>query len=320
MGNLQNKKQNKNALNELLGETTPAKVSGLSYTLAVVVPVAFSLLFVIVIGALGLMKEGVENKDWFLYSNFLLPQFAFILVAFLYFKWTKTSLKSSIQEQKCSPKYFILAIILQVGLIGLSELNTLFLKLLGNIGYQDIGINLPSINGFGFVGVLLVVAVMPAIFEEVVFRGLLLKGLRGFGEVWAIIICGGLFSLYHQNPAQTLYQFCCGMAFALIAIKSGSILPTVVSHFLNNALILILTKLGVTSFSPAVQWVMIVVCALCLMGSLFYLIFIDKKGACTQRNEKIDKNARRDFFIFSGVGVLVCALSWLITLITGIVG
>lgn len=320
MRNTESKKQNKGSFVGLLDEPTQAKASGLAFTLAAIAPVLLTVLFVIVVGALGLMKEGVEQKDWYLYSSVLLPQIAFVIVAMLYFKWTKSSFKMAIKEQKCKPKYFLLAIILQFGLMSLSELNTLFLKLLGNIGYQDVGISLPSMNGVGFIGVLIAVAILPAILEEVIFRGLLLKGLHGFGTALSVVICGGLFALYHQNPAQTLYQFCCGMAFALVAIKSGSILPTVLSHFLNNAAILVLTKLGIISFSPTVQFALIIGCSLCLIGSLIYLIFIDKQGACTSRNEKIDKKEVKNFWLYAAVGIVVCAISWLTMLLTGIVG
>jgi membrane protease YdiL (CAAX protease family) len=101
-------------------------------------------------------------------------------------------------------------------------------------------------DGFGFVGVLFVIAVFPAVMEETVFRGLILKGLRQSKEIYAVLLCGALFALYHQKPEQTVYQFCCGAAFALVALRSGSVLPTVVAHFINNAWILIMTKFSLT--------------------------------------------------------------------------
>ncbi len=298
---------------KLLGTPTREKASGVAFSLSAVLPTALSLLFLIAITAFGLTKTtGYEHSSWYLYVSYLLPQISFALVALWFLSYTKTPLKDALKKQKCHPKYFAVALLLQIGLFSLSELNGLFLEFLGKFGYKDDGILLPSMDGLGFVGVLIVVALFPAVFEEIMFRGVLLSGLRSFKSVGAIFICGALFSLYHQNPAQTLYQFCCGVAFALIALRGGSILPTILAHFCNNAVILILTKLGITTFSTPVFITIIAVSAVCLVLSLGYLIFIDKK------EEDIENTgAKKQFFTCAGVGIAVCALSWLLVLFTG---
>lgn len=297
----------------LLGAPTREKASGVAFSLSALLPTALAFLFLIVITAFGLTKTtGYEQSSWYLYVSYLLPQISFALVALWFLSYTKTPLSGALRKQKCNPKYFAIALLLQIGLFSLSELNGLFLDFLGKFGYQDDGILLPSMDGFGFVGVLIVVALFPAVFEEIMFRGILLNGLRSFKSIGAMLVCGALFSLYHQNPAQTLYQFCCGVAFALVALRSGSILPTVLAHFCNNAVILILTKLGITTFSTSVFIGVIAVSAVCLILSLGYLIFLDKK------EENIEKaGSKKQFFTCAGVGIAVCALSWLLVLFTG---
>ena len=49
---------------------------------------------------------------------------------------------------------YLIAFLLQIGLLSLSELNGLFLQFLGKFGYEHTPIVLPSVEGFGFVGVL----------------------------------------------------------------------------------------------------------------------------------------------------------------------
>ncbi|MBQ8685085.1 MAG: CPBP family intramembrane metalloprotease [Clostridia bacterium] len=300
----------------VLGAATPSKASGVAFSFAAVLPVLLSLVFLIVITATGLTeKTGYETSDWYLYVSYLLPQLSFALVAIWYLSYTKTPVKEAVRAQKCHPKYFLIALLLQIGLFSLSELNGLFLELLSRFGYTDGGILLPSMDGFGFIGVLLVVAVFPAVFEEIMFRGVLLNGLRSFKSVGAILLCGGLFSLYHQNPAQTLYQFCCGAAFAFVALRAGSILPTMLAHFINNATILILTRLGINGFSTPAFIAIVAVSAVCLVLSLGYLIFLDKK----QKGEKNeDKGEQKRFFLCAAVGIAACALSWLLVLFTGL--
>lgn len=308
----QRKQKRESYLSSLIGEPTPAKASGLTFTLASAGLVLLSFVFLLALGLLGLAEEGIERKDWYLYCSFLLSPLAFALVAFLVLKWTKTPISQEIKSQKCAPKYFLIAFLLQAGLLCLSEVNELFLEFLSRFGYKDTPISLPSMDGLGLIGVLLVVAVLPAIFEEVVFRGLLLKGMRSFGTAGAVLLSGALFALYHQNPAQTLYQFCCGAAFALVAVRSGSILPTVFSHFLNNAAIILLTKFGIAEFPAPVLWTVVSVSALCLVGALVWLLFFEKKGF-----ERGRKEERKSFWLASSVGIVICALTWISVLISG---
>ena len=307
------KKKNEGYLVSLLGEPTPAKASGLAFSMAAVLPVLLSFLFLFIISVCGLAVGDYETRDWYLYSSYLLPQLGFAIVAWLYLRYLKTPVKTALKNQKCHYKYILIACVLQIGLFCLSELNAWFLEWLGNFGYTDKGITLPSMDGFGFVGVLLVIGVLPAVFEEIMFRGVLLGGLKkSFSLPVAVLVCGALFALYHQNPAQTVYQFCCGAAFALVAVKSGSILPTVLSHFLNNALIVILYKIGLETVATPVFVVFMVVSALCLIGSLAYLIFFDK-----QENTERTKEKKNRFFLYAAVGIAVCALTWLGVLLMG---
>lgn len=299
---------------KLLGEPTQASASGIAFSLAAVLPTILSVIFLLAVGA-----GDYTQTDWFLYVSYLLPQVAFAITAIWFLFYTKTPIKSVVKSQKCKPRYFLLALLLQVGLLFLSELNALFLQFLGNFGYEDPGITLPSMDGFGFVGVLLVVAVAPAVCEEIMFRGVLLNGLKSFGKVGSVLLCGALFALYHQNPAQTLYQFCCGVAFALIAVRSGSVLPTVLAHFFNNAFILLLTKFGVESFIAPVFALIILISPICLIVSLVWIFAFDKKK--DDENEQpttLDKGERKRFFIYASVGLAICVLTWVAVFVSGL--
>lgn len=307
------------ALRSLIGEATPAKASGLTYTLTAILSVVVAFTFLVVVLAMGLAKEGYETSDWYLYCSYLLTPLTFLVVTLCIMRWTGVSVATELRRQICPARYFLLAILLQCGLLSLSQLNGLFLEWLGEFGYQDTPINIPSLEGFGFVGVLFAIAVLPAIFEEIIFRGLLLKGMRSFGVVGAVLLNGALFALYHQNPAQTIYQFCCGVAFALIALRAGSILPTIVSHFLNNALIITLMKLNASDFTGTAMVVLMVVSAVCLVGSLVWLTFFDRgrTAIAEERKQGNEKMEKKYFFQYAAIGVALYALTWISVLLTG---
>lgn len=301
----------------LIGEPTPAKTSGLTFSLATVGIIVASFLWMTILIIVGAtQQEGYAQTDWYLYVSYVLTPIVFALVAGGLLHWTKTPLKRAWEGQSCPPKYYLIAVLLQVGLFSLSQINNLFLEFLGNFGYQQTPIQIPSMEGFGFISVLFVIGVLPAIFEEILFRGFLLKGLRSFGEVGAVLLCGGLFALFHQNPAQTLYQFCCGVAFAYMALKSESVLPTILSHFINNAIILTLTKFGISTFDPLVGWIVFGVSVLCLIASMVCL-FMDKQPKKEELSKEEKQAERVLFFKSSAVGIVICALIWLMTLFVG---
>ena len=312
-----NKNNGKNGgLTSFIGPATPAKASGVTYSLAAILSVVVGFLFLLFIAVLGLAEEGYAERDWYLYCSYLLVPLTFLLVAAFVLRWSGQALGAEIRAQACPVRYFVIAILLQIGLLCLSQLNDEFLKWLGRFGYEDTPITLPSLDGFGFVGVLITVAVLPAIFEEVIFRGLLLKGMKCFGMVGAVLLNGALFALYHQNPAQTMYQFCCGCAFAFVALRAGSILPTVLSHFINNALIITLMKFGVTDMQGTTFIVVLIVSILCLIASLVWLFFFDKGKNPPQC--KGNKTEKKHFFLFASVGIAMYALTWISVLLTGL--
>ncbi len=303
------KNQKRGYLSSLIGEKTPSKIAGLTYSAAVCVFLAVSFVVALFAGEIGETKP-----QWYLYLSFLAAPIAFALTVAWYFSYTKTSVKAFVKEQKCSPKYYLVAALLQIGLFSLGELNGLFLQFLENFGYQNIEIELPSTAGFGIVGVLLAVAVLPAVMEELFFRGIFLRETKEFSLLGRVLLCGGLFALYHQNPAQTIYQFICGAAFAYVAAKAGSFLPTVLSHFINNALIVVLYANGITAFEGGTYAFILVLSAICLVGTLVYFLFFDKKN---EEKKSARKGVYKEFFTCAALGITVLGLTWLLALIGG---
>ena len=78
-------------------------------------------------------------------------------------------------------------------------------------------------------------AVLPALLEEMVFRGYMLSLLRPYGQTAALFLTALLFGMMHGGIIQVPFAFIAGLAFGFIALRTGSIWPSVVLHFLNNA-------------------------------------------------------------------------------------
>lgn len=82
----------------------------------------------------------------------------------------------------------------------------------------------------------LALCVMPAIAEELLFRGAFQGLMRPCGSAAAIFAPALLFGVLHLDLAQGLTAFACGVFLGWLAERSGSILPGMLLHFVNNAL------------------------------------------------------------------------------------
>jgi sodium transport system permease protein len=95
---------------------------------------------------------------------------------------------------------------------------------------------IPSDGSRGLLGTLALVALTPAICEEALFRGPILRGLRArTSPAAAVVLTGLLFGIFHVELSRILPTAVLGVLLSLVALESGSILPAMLAHFLNNA-------------------------------------------------------------------------------------
>ena len=91
---------------------------------------------------------------------------------------------------------------------------------------------------------LIVMAVVPGICEELLFRGMILENLAPYGKTGAVIGSAFLFGLMHQNPLQMFYTTMAGIVLGVIYIYTESIFCSMLVHILNNAYSIFLEALS----------------------------------------------------------------------------
>jgi len=89
--------------------------------------------------------------------------------------------------------------------------------------------------------VFLVMAVLPGICEELLFRGFMMRFFEKYGARWAVIISALLFAAFHLDPFRFLPVLLLGFLLGYLTIRSGSIYNSMLSHALNNGLALFVT-------------------------------------------------------------------------------
>ncbi len=91
--------------------------------------------------------------------------------------------------------------------------------------------------------ILLVIAAMPAVGEEILFRGLLFGSLRTrMSDRKAILISAAVFAAFHMSLVKLIPTFMLGAVFACILSGTGSLYVTSCLHFLNNAVSMAVSK------------------------------------------------------------------------------
>jgi sodium transport system permease protein len=103
--------------------------------------------------------------------------------------------------------------------------------------YQQIIDQAPSI--WAILGLM---ALLPAICEEIAFRGFILSGLRRIGRKWtAIVISSILFGLAHGILQQSIAATFVGVVIGYLAVQTGSLLPCVGFHLVYNSMSLLMS-------------------------------------------------------------------------------
>jgi membrane protease YdiL (CAAX protease family) len=94
---------------------------------------------------------------------------------------------------------------------------------------------------------ILLVAVTPAICEELLFRGMIQRGIERLGPGWGIFLSGLLFGLFHFDFQRLAAQALIGFIAAYAVYRTGSIVNGMILHFMNNAMLTLLANYAAKS-------------------------------------------------------------------------
>ena len=85
-------------------------------------------------------------------------------------------------------------------------------------------------------GIYLLTVLFAPILEEILFRGIIQKGLinKGVKPAKAIIFSALAFGIFHLNPWQTVNAFLLGLVLGVVYYKTKSLLMPILLHAFNN--------------------------------------------------------------------------------------
>ena len=151
-------------------------------------------------------------------------------------------------------------------------------------------------------------AVVPAVFEELLYRKLLCAELTIHGGVFASIISALLFGLAHFSFYTFPYAFICGLVLAFVYLRTGSVKYTVAIHFANNffgyVCAYISTKMNPLDYGNAMLLVMLALGVMAL--GAFFAIFPDMKNSEFAEDKAGAPSSA--FLTFPMVVYIICAV------------
>ena len=215
----------------------------------------------------------------------------FLFSIITYKSMTKKTFRATFKDfnyKKISFKVVLIAIGLGVVIYFLNVfVSSFFYAILDSVGYESpYSSSSGGVNGWTLVIGFLFTAILPAICEENLNRGMLLNGTKGLGMKKCILLNGLMFGLLHLNIEQFFYATLIGFFLGFVVYVTESIYPCMIIHFMNNGIGVVLSfltqkgmisggifsQLGkLTANSPVVGFLVMFIVLLVLVILLFVL-------------------------------------------------
>lgn len=155
----------------------------------------------------------------------------------IFIKLKKEDISKQLPFSKVNTSTLISLIIIGFSFCMLSNfLTSIFIGTTSNLGFDfSYASSSPVSNSVPeIIASVLAVAFVPAVAEEIMFRGAIMSTLRKYGDGTAILVSAIIFGLFHTNMVQIPFAFIVGVILGWAVVYSGSMLPAILIHFTNN--------------------------------------------------------------------------------------
>ena len=118
----------------------------------------------------------------------------------------------------------------------LSGILNYFQLFLDKIGYKAPTVSFAIDTPTNYIVSLISMAIIPAVCEELIFRGVITTALKPKGQIFAVVLSSAMFAMFHFSPSQLIYPLCFGLILGIVYLRTNNILFPILLHFINNAL------------------------------------------------------------------------------------
>ncbi len=287
--------------------------------LAFLLGFAFSQTAVLIFTLIAMSIGSIANKNISSIQNFLNNSFGYfltvlvldatLLAVFFFFNKKKNNYIIS------KPKPYKILMYLAIGILAffylypiVASLDKLFLTWGAKL--TEIPYTLTTKN---YIISIFSLALLPAVCEELLFRGLILKSLKNYGKVFSIVVSALMFALFHASFQQLIYPILMGLLLGVIMYNENNIIYCMVVHFINNFLSITISyfniNLGFNHFSFYIYAVLLLVAFLTVV-----LYFILKNSK--QQKQKLQGEDKK----FLSISFSIMLVVWIVVNVINILG
>ncbi len=202
--------------------------------------------FAVIVIALQLAVQGIVATvapDWVINNvslfSFLLIILSVDLVGFpLIFLLSRNMSAVTLEKRNMGFGKFIICVLIGAGICFTGAVVGNILHFILTLPFA---LNTDSVNGLGTLMLtsdapirILTVGILAPIFEELIFRKLLIDRMIKHGELAAILMSGLMFGLFHGNFSQFFFATGLGLFFAFVYIRTGRVWYTILFHMIIN--------------------------------------------------------------------------------------
>ena len=264
---------------------------GLSVGLIILIPNVVSLLLSLLLKKLGV--ETAENKYIFAY---IINAVSIYVVGYTVFRLflRKTEHVENREKKKLKFWEFILFICVTIG--GTQFVNLIF-QVIVMIVKSALNIQINNnvaelIQNANPVLTVFFAVILGPTFEELIFRGTLLKRLRVYGDKTAIIYTAIMFGLFHCNIEQIPFAIACGLILGYAYTKTNNLLYPITFHICMNGFSILLSVFLKNGMMSAVILQEAILMILIILALVFVPVFLTTGRVKVTNNEAVYDNKK----------------------------
>lgn len=214
---------------------------------------------------------------------------------------------SDIPKNKIKLLDFIKAFLVILGANMIVSMVEFIVQRLFGIHLADIGVSMLITSGNMWI-MLFLIAIFPAIIEEFLYRGIIYRIMREHGIYYAMVGSSLIFGLIHMNFVQTPFAFVLGIVNCYLYEKTGKLRYSMIAHFLNNSLIIIMGVLPISSFvSNGIQVILGLVYVI-----VIFILCVKYKDECKKLFEKIKMEKEKIYYFLTSISMIILVIIYLI--------
>lgn len=252
--------------------------------------------------------------------TYLLPLPIFIYIM------RKTEAKT-LEKHKMTVKTFVICISITMFLMWIGNImGVIITSGIGSLIQHEVANPIHDvINNSGLIANLIIITTIAPIFEELIFRKLLIDRTIKYGGTISVLLSGLLFAFFHGNLNQFFYAFLLGGFFAIIYIKTGQIKYTIGLHmiinFIGSVVSLFVSQplmdlangsvISPTSTFGVILYILITL-GLTVMGLIYSIKYFDKSQFDGSEKEIILKNPVSTILLNPGIICFILLMSYTI--------